>query len=164
MCRWKKTSMNPLTIDFTCLHRFYFTNWHGTSETESPVWRHSLCKQKGDLVSQKGPEGTPLLDAASLDYLFAQVSTRNTWGITYMVVHVTMTTSNKSNIVCFSLQELCGLIIQILSHVVSVVIMLVVFFEVWYVFKCLFLLLFIQTSLGLLWTLVSNNLCVCVCV
>lgn len=47
-----------------------------------------------------------------------------------MVVHVTMTTSNKSNIVCFSLQELCGLIIQILSHVVSVVIMLVVFFEV----------------------------------
>ncbi|RXN35576.1 tyrosine- kinase JAK1 isoform X2 [Labeo rohita] len=52
--------------------RFYFTNWHGTSETESPVWRHSLCKQKGVLVSQKGPEGTPLLDAASLDYLFAQ--------------------------------------------------------------------------------------------
>uniref|UniRef100_A0A671L3M2 Tyrosine-protein kinase n=1 Tax=Sinocyclocheilus anshuiensis TaxID=1608454 RepID=A0A671L3M2_9TELE len=53
--------------------RFYFTNWHGTSEAESPVWRHSLCKQKGVLVSQKGPEGTPLLDAASLDYLFAQV-------------------------------------------------------------------------------------------
>ncbi|KAF4112244.1 tyrosine-protein kinase JAK1 [Onychostoma macrolepis] len=52
--------------------RFYFANWHGTSETESPVWRHSLCKQKGVLVSQKGPEGTPLLDAASLDYLFAQ--------------------------------------------------------------------------------------------
>uniref|UniRef100_A0A673LVN6 Tyrosine-protein kinase n=1 Tax=Sinocyclocheilus rhinocerous TaxID=307959 RepID=A0A673LVN6_9TELE len=52
--------------------RFYFTNWHGTSETESPVWRHSLCKQKGVSVSQKGPEGTPLLDAASLDYLFAQ--------------------------------------------------------------------------------------------
>uniref|UniRef100_A0A671SGN0 Tyrosine-protein kinase JAK1 n=1 Tax=Sinocyclocheilus anshuiensis TaxID=1608454 RepID=A0A671SGN0_9TELE len=52
--------------------RFYFTNWHGTSETESPVWRHSLCKQKGVSVSPKGPEGTPLLDAASLDYLFAQ--------------------------------------------------------------------------------------------
>uniref|UniRef100_A0A8C1CAA7 Tyrosine-protein kinase n=1 Tax=Cyprinus carpio carpio TaxID=630221 RepID=A0A8C1CAA7_CYPCA len=52
--------------------RFYFTNWHGTSETESPVWRHSLCKQKGVLVTEKGPEGTPLLDAASLDYLFAQ--------------------------------------------------------------------------------------------
>lgn len=70
--------MNPLTADFTCLHRFYFTNWHGTSETESPVWRHSLCKQKDILVSQKGPEGTPLLDAASLDYLFAQVSKGNT--------------------------------------------------------------------------------------
>ncbi|KAI5628251.1 tyrosine-protein kinase JAK1 [Silurus asotus] len=48
--------------------RFYFTNWHGTSESESPVWRHSLSKQKG----AKGLEGTPLLDAASLDYLFAQ--------------------------------------------------------------------------------------------
>ncbi|TVK90657.1 Tyrosine-protein kinase JAK1 [Bagarius yarrelli] len=48
--------------------RFYFTNWHGTSETESPVWRYSLSKQKGVKV----PEGTPLLDAASLDYLFAQ--------------------------------------------------------------------------------------------
>uniref|UniRef100_A0A8C2L3U2 Tyrosine-protein kinase n=1 Tax=Cyprinus carpio TaxID=7962 RepID=A0A8C2L3U2_CYPCA len=52
--------------------RFYFTNWHGTSETESPVWRHSLFKHKGVSVSPKGPEGTPLLDAASLDYLFAQ--------------------------------------------------------------------------------------------
>ncbi len=145
--------MNPLTAAFTCLLRFYFTNWHGTSETESPVWRHSLCKQKDVLVSQKGPEGTPLLDAASLDYLFAQVSTGNNWDITYMVVHVTMIwTSNKSNIAGFSLQVLCGLIIQILSLVVSVVIMSVVFFEVWYVFKCLFLLLFIQTSLGLLYT------------
>lgn len=33
------------------------------------MWRHSFCKQKGT----KGPEGMPLLDAASLDYLFAQV-------------------------------------------------------------------------------------------
>ncbi|KAK3556757.1 hypothetical protein QTP70_016693 [Hemibagrus guttatus] len=48
--------------------RFYFSNWHGTSENDSPVWRHSLSKQKGS----KGPDGTPLLDAASLDYLFAQ--------------------------------------------------------------------------------------------
>lgn len=54
---------------YSLSHRFYFTNWHGTSESESPVWRHSLSKQKGT----KGPEGTPLLDAASLDYLFAQV-------------------------------------------------------------------------------------------
>ncbi len=153
ICVAEKTSMNPLTAAFICLLRFYFTNWHGTSETESPVWRHSLCKQKDVLVSQKGPEGTPLLDAASLDYLFAQVSTGNNWDITYMVVHVTMIwTSNKSNIAGFSLQVLCGLIIQILSPVVSVVIMSVVFFEVWYVFKCLFLLLFIQTSLGLLYT------------
>ncbi|XP_030647905.1 tyrosine-protein kinase JAK1 [Chanos chanos] len=52
--------------------RFYFKNWHGTSENESPVWRHSLNKQRGVVSPQKGPEGTPLLDAASLDYLFAQ--------------------------------------------------------------------------------------------
>ncbi|XP_028857628.1 tyrosine-protein kinase JAK1 [Denticeps clupeoides] len=52
--------------------RFYFTNWHGTSENESPVWRHTLSKQKGNLSTNKSPEGTPLLDAASLDYLFAQ--------------------------------------------------------------------------------------------
>ncbi len=131
ICVAEKTSMNPLTAAFIHLLRFYFTNWHGTSETESPVWRHSLCKQKDVLVSQKGPEGTPLLDAASLDYLFAQVSTGINWDITYMVVHVTMIwTSNKSNIAGFSLQVLCGLIIQILSPVVSVVIMSVVFFEV----------------------------------
>uniref|UniRef100_A0A8B9HXC5 Tyrosine-protein kinase n=1 Tax=Astyanax mexicanus TaxID=7994 RepID=A0A8B9HXC5_ASTMX len=54
--------------------RFYFTNWHGTSESDSPVWRHSLSKQKGGLSTQKSLSGTPLLDAASLDYLFAQVT------------------------------------------------------------------------------------------
>uniref|UniRef100_A0A8B9JIF1 Tyrosine-protein kinase n=1 Tax=Astyanax mexicanus TaxID=7994 RepID=A0A8B9JIF1_ASTMX len=54
--------------------RFYFTNWHGTSESDSPVWRHSLSKQKGGLSTQKSLSGTPLLDAASLDYLFAQVN------------------------------------------------------------------------------------------
>lgn len=140
VCVDEKTPMNPLTTHFTCLHRFYFTNWHGTSETESPVWRHSLFKHKGVSVSPKGPEGTPLLDAASLDYLFAQVSAGNTWGITNMVVHISMTTLNKSYIACFVLQELCGLmIIQKRSHMVSVVIMLIVFFEVWYVFKNFFL-------------------------
>uniref|UniRef100_A0A672Z5D3 Tyrosine-protein kinase JAK1 n=1 Tax=Sphaeramia orbicularis TaxID=375764 RepID=A0A672Z5D3_9TELE len=53
--------------------RFYFRNWHGTTEGESPVWRHCISKLKGS--PQKTPEGTPLLDAASLDYLFAQVCT-----------------------------------------------------------------------------------------
>lgn len=53
--------------------RFYFSNWHGTTEGESPVWRHCISKLKGGL--QKTPEGTPLLDAASLDYLFSQVQT-----------------------------------------------------------------------------------------
>uniref|UniRef100_A0A8D3D214 non-specific protein-tyrosine kinase n=1 Tax=Scophthalmus maximus TaxID=52904 RepID=A0A8D3D214_SCOMX len=52
--------------------RFYFRNWHGTTEGESPVWRHCISKLRGGLSSQKTPEGTPLLDAASLDYLFAQ--------------------------------------------------------------------------------------------
>uniref|UniRef100_A0A8C9ZP12 Tyrosine-protein kinase n=1 Tax=Sander lucioperca TaxID=283035 RepID=A0A8C9ZP12_SANLU len=52
--------------------RFYFRNWHGTTEGESPVWRHCISKLKGGFSPQKTPEGTPLLDAASLDYLFAQ--------------------------------------------------------------------------------------------
>ncbi|XP_060890941.1 tyrosine-protein kinase JAK1 [Labrus mixtus] len=52
--------------------RFYFRNWHGTTEGESPVWRHCISKLKGGLSPQKTPEGTPLLDEASLDYLFAQ--------------------------------------------------------------------------------------------
>lgn len=50
--------------------RFYFSNWHGTTEGESPVWRHCISKLKGG--PQKTPEGTPLLDAASLNYLFSQ--------------------------------------------------------------------------------------------
>ncbi|XP_061739681.1 tyrosine-protein kinase JAK1 [Nerophis ophidion] len=52
--------------------RFYFRNWHGTTEGESPVWRHCISKLKGGLNQQKTPEGTPLLDAASLRYLFYQ--------------------------------------------------------------------------------------------
>ncbi|XP_072245203.1 tyrosine-protein kinase JAK1 [Leuresthes tenuis] len=51
--------------------RFYFRNWHGTTEGESPVWRHCISKLRGQ-SSQKTPEGTPLLDAGSLEYLFAQ--------------------------------------------------------------------------------------------
>ncbi|XP_035509485.1 tyrosine-protein kinase JAK1 [Morone saxatilis] len=52
--------------------RFYFRNWHGTTEEESPVWRHCISKLKRGHSPQKTPEGTPLLDAASLDYLFSQ--------------------------------------------------------------------------------------------
>lgn len=52
--------------------RFYFRNWHGTTEGESAVWRHCISKLRGGLSPQKTPEGTPLLDAASLDYLFFQ--------------------------------------------------------------------------------------------
>ncbi|XP_073333323.1 tyrosine-protein kinase JAK1 [Pagrus major] len=52
--------------------RFYFKNWHGTTDGESPVWRHCISKLRGGLSPQKTPEGTPLLDAASLDYLFSQ--------------------------------------------------------------------------------------------
>ncbi|CAL1592776.1 unnamed protein product [Knipowitschia caucasica] len=64
--------------DDTCLKlhyrmRFYFKNWHGTTEGESPVWRHCISKLRGGLSPQKQtPEGTPLLDAGSLEYLFAQ--------------------------------------------------------------------------------------------
>ncbi|XP_028832487.1 tyrosine-protein kinase JAK1-like [Denticeps clupeoides] len=45
--------------------RFYFTNWHGTHQSLQGVWRYGL--------KSTGPEGTPLLDFASLAYLFAQV-------------------------------------------------------------------------------------------
>ncbi|XP_024133879.1 tyrosine-protein kinase JAK1 [Oryzias melastigma] len=51
--------------------RFYFRNWHGTAEGESPVWRHCISKLRGQ-GNQKTPEGTPLFDGGSLDYLFAQ--------------------------------------------------------------------------------------------
>ncbi|XP_061594707.1 tyrosine-protein kinase JAK1 [Cololabis saira] len=51
--------------------RFYFRNWHGTTEGESPVWRHCISKLRGQ-NTQKIPEGTPLLDAGSLEYLYAQ--------------------------------------------------------------------------------------------
>ncbi|XP_062993931.1 tyrosine-protein kinase JAK1 isoform X3 [Elgaria multicarinata webbii] len=49
--------------------RFYFTNWHGTNENEPSVWRHSPKKPKN---SYEKKQGTPLLDANSLEYLFAQ--------------------------------------------------------------------------------------------
>uniref|UniRef100_A0A8C7ZQ83 non-specific protein-tyrosine kinase n=1 Tax=Oryzias sinensis TaxID=183150 RepID=A0A8C7ZQ83_9TELE len=51
--------------------RFYFRNWHGTAEGESPVWRHCISKLRGQ-GNQKTPEGTPLFDGGSLDYLFEQ--------------------------------------------------------------------------------------------
>ncbi|CAH2310930.1 tyrosine- kinase JAK1 isoform X1 [Pelobates cultripes] len=61
----------------TCLKlyyrvRFIFTNWHGTNENESSIWRYYPKKQKEDYEKKQGQEGTPLLDASSLDYLFAQ--------------------------------------------------------------------------------------------
>uniref|UniRef100_A0A8C6YBE1 Tyrosine-protein kinase n=1 Tax=Naja naja TaxID=35670 RepID=A0A8C6YBE1_NAJNA len=51
--------------------RFYFTNWHGTNENEPSVWRHSP-KKKSSYEKRSVQEGTPLLDANSLEYLFAQ--------------------------------------------------------------------------------------------
>ncbi|NP_001086862.1 Janus kinase 1 (a protein tyrosine kinase) S homeolog [Xenopus laevis] len=51
--------------------RFIFTNWHGTNENEASVWRHYPKKRDG-YDKKQNQEGTPLLDASSLDYLFAQ--------------------------------------------------------------------------------------------
>ncbi|KAG7513189.1 tyrosine-protein kinase JAK1 [Solea senegalensis] len=67
---FKITDLTSIKLHYRM--RFYFRNWHGTTEGESPVWRHCISKLKGGLSPQKTPEGTPLLDAASLDYLFAQ--------------------------------------------------------------------------------------------
>ncbi|XP_066478956.1 tyrosine-protein kinase JAK1 isoform X2 [Tiliqua scincoides] len=52
--------------------RFYFSNWHGTNENEPSVWRHSPKKPKNSYEKKQVQEGTPLLDASSLEYLFAQ--------------------------------------------------------------------------------------------
>uniref|UniRef100_A0A663FK24 Tyrosine-protein kinase n=1 Tax=Aquila chrysaetos chrysaetos TaxID=223781 RepID=A0A663FK24_AQUCH len=54
------------------LARYYFTNWHGTSENEPSVWRHSPRKAKNSYEKKLAPEGTPILDANSLEYIFAQ--------------------------------------------------------------------------------------------
>uniref|UniRef100_A0A8C5PZA9 Tyrosine-protein kinase n=1 Tax=Leptobrachium leishanense TaxID=445787 RepID=A0A8C5PZA9_9ANUR len=52
--------------------RFLFTNWHGTNDNEQSILRYSLKKQRDDCDKRQGQDGTPLLDASSLDYLFAQ--------------------------------------------------------------------------------------------
>lgn len=66
------TLLPPMTL-FLLSFRFYFTNWHGTNDNEQSVWRHSPKKQKNGYEKKKIPEATPLLDASSLEYLFAQV-------------------------------------------------------------------------------------------
>ncbi|XP_014268013.3 tyrosine-protein kinase JAK1 [Maylandia zebra] len=59
------------SIKFHYRMRFYFRNWHSSIEGEPYVWRHCISKLKGN-SPQKIPEGTPLLDADSLTYLFTQ--------------------------------------------------------------------------------------------
>ncbi|KAK6302349.1 hypothetical protein J4Q44_G00267040 [Coregonus suidteri] len=51
--------------------RFYFTNWHGANESVPRVCRHAL-ERKNRNGPKTEPGGSPLLDAASLKYLFAQ--------------------------------------------------------------------------------------------
>lgn len=63
----------PTTDTILLCSRFYFTNWHGTNDNEQSVWRHSPKKQKNGYEKKKVPDATPLLDASSLEYLFAQV-------------------------------------------------------------------------------------------
>lgn len=76
-CMWYPPNHQFKITDDTSLMlhyrmRFYFKNWHSSTEGESPVWRHCISRLRGVLSPQKAPEGTPLLDAASLDYLFSQ--------------------------------------------------------------------------------------------
>ncbi|XP_019383992.1 PREDICTED: tyrosine-protein kinase JAK1 [Gavialis gangeticus] len=52
--------------------RFYFTNWHGTSENEPSVCRHTPKKSKSAYEKKILPDGSPILDGHSLEYLFAQ--------------------------------------------------------------------------------------------
>lgn len=67
--RDSSTTVDIIKLSF----RFYFTNWHGTNDNEQSVWRHSPKKQKNGYEKKRIPEATPLLDASSLEYLFAQV-------------------------------------------------------------------------------------------
>lgn len=68
------TPGSPAQVTLTLLpFRFYFTNWHGTNDNEQSVWRHSPKKQRNGYEKKKVPDATPLLDASSLEYLFAQV-------------------------------------------------------------------------------------------
>ncbi|KFO23194.1 Tyrosine-protein kinase JAK1 [Fukomys damarensis] len=63
---------DKMTLRLHYRMRFYFTNWHGTNDSEQSVWRHSPKKQKNSYEKKKAPDATPLLDASSLEYLFAQ--------------------------------------------------------------------------------------------
>uniref|UniRef100_A0A4W3IYT8 Tyrosine-protein kinase n=1 Tax=Callorhinchus milii TaxID=7868 RepID=A0A4W3IYT8_CALMI len=57
--------------------RFFFYNWHGSNENEPPVWRYSpVRKTRNGYNSKSVEDGTPLLDANSLEYLFAQVDSK----------------------------------------------------------------------------------------
>ncbi|KAF3835364.1 hypothetical protein F7725_027922 [Dissostichus mawsoni] len=72
-CTWYPPTFEFSITDETSVKLHYrMRNWHGTTEGESPVWRHCISKLKGGLSPKKTPEGTPLLDGASLDYLFSQ--------------------------------------------------------------------------------------------
>lgn len=68
-----------------CLLRFYFRNWHGIIEGESPVWRYHPNKIRGQ-NQEKILEGAPLLDMGSLDYLFDQVCA---FSSTTTIIHMT---------------------------------------------------------------------------
>uniref|UniRef100_A0A8C7J2X6 non-specific protein-tyrosine kinase n=1 Tax=Oncorhynchus kisutch TaxID=8019 RepID=A0A8C7J2X6_ONCKI len=62
--------------------RFYFTNWHGANESVPRVCRHTLKSKNSN-----EPEGNPLLDTASLKYLFAQVSSHTLNIFSHKEVH-----------------------------------------------------------------------------
>lgn len=95
--------------------RFYFTNWHGTNDNEQSVWRHSPKKQKNGYEKKKVPDATPLLDASSLEYLFAQVRSS---GPGELGVHgMGKALQGSDRLVQSNLVDVCGLFCeQLLPH------------------------------------------------
>lgn len=90
--------------------RFYFSNWHGTNENEPCVWRHSPKKPKNSYEKKQMQEGTPLLDASSLEYLFAQ-------GQNDLVRCFAPVRDPKSDQECHEIENEClGMAVLAISH------------------------------------------------
>uniref|UniRef100_A0A8C7J2U1 non-specific protein-tyrosine kinase n=1 Tax=Oncorhynchus kisutch TaxID=8019 RepID=A0A8C7J2U1_ONCKI len=90
--------------------RFYFTNWHGANESVPRVCRHTLKSKNSN-----EPEGNPLLDTASLKYLFAQVSshTLNIFSHSLKPLYTHMESSKE---VHYIENECLGMAVLSISH------------------------------------------------
>ncbi|XP_060619594.2 non-receptor tyrosine-protein kinase TYK2 isoform X1 [Anolis sagrei] len=52
--------------------RYYFRNWHGTNDKEPAVYRNAPRSNDSEDKSQRGEQGSAILDKSSFEYLFEQ--------------------------------------------------------------------------------------------